>query len=109
MPIRAGLYRHRVEVQENNPTQDGTGQKIENWTTVWTFWASINPIKGKQFIDGGQVKRTELMHIIETRYQPKLTERHQLLVDRTREFEIHELINVDEREITHKIEALEIR
>ena len=107
--VHAGQLRHLVEVQENNPTQDATGQKIANWSTIWSFWAAVEPKRGKQFVDGGQVKRTEGTFIITGRFQTGLTERNRLLVDGDRPMEIHWHDNDDEREIMSTIEAREIR
>ena len=106
--IRAGKLRHSVEVQENQPTQDATGQEIENWVTVAKVWARIHPKKGREFIDSDQLKATEVTHMIDFRYLPLLTTKHRLFVDKARAFEIDQALNEDEREIMHNIRAKEI-
>ena len=108
MPTRAGLLRHLVEVQENNPTQDAAGQEIESWSTIAKVWARIHPVKGKEFIDSDQLKATEVTHTIVFRYLPILTTKHRLFVDKARAFEIDQALNDDEREIMHNVRCKEI-
>ncbi len=108
MTIRAGRFRHLVEVQENNPVQDAAGQEIENWSTVAKVWARIHPTKGKEFIDSDQLKATEVTHMIEFRYLKLLTTNHRLFVDKSRNFEIDQALNEDEREILHRVRCKEI-
>lgn len=108
MTIQAGNLRHLIELQENNPTTDAAGQKIANWTTYATVWGRIKPRKGREFINAQQLKTSETTHEIEIRYHPLLTTKHRMFVDRSRDFEIDSILNMDEREIKQLVMAKEI-
>lgn len=51
-----GQKRHRLTVQEPVRTQDPTtGELVAVWTTVATVWASIEPIRGRELLQGEQI------------------------------------------------------
>lgn len=53
--MRAGLMRHRVELDEPIVSRDDTGDEIITWVTRATVWASIRPLKGRELNSGNQI------------------------------------------------------
>ena len=47
--MRAGDLRHIITVQYPVETQDSVGQPIATWTMLFTTWAAIEPISGREF------------------------------------------------------------
>lgn len=47
--MRAGWLRHRVVVQEKNVTRNDYGEEIVAWTNVATLWASVEPVRGREY------------------------------------------------------------
>lgn len=55
--MRAGRLRRRVTIQQNpSPTQDTFGAEEESWSDVDTVWAAVEPLSGREFMDGKQLK-----------------------------------------------------
>ena len=44
-----GDLRHRVTVQRPIETQDSEQETVEKWETIGTYWASIKPLRGREF------------------------------------------------------------
>jgi SPP1 family predicted phage head-tail adaptor len=40
--VDAGKLNRRIQIQTQTTTQDGFGQPLEAWATVYTCWASID-------------------------------------------------------------------
>ena len=51
--MRAGDYRHRVEVQSKSATVDAVGQEIPSWATVGTYWAKVEHATGREYLAQG--------------------------------------------------------
>lgn len=47
---KGGLLRDRLDFQTFAPTQDDTGQVIENWNTVQTVWGQIMDLSGREYL-----------------------------------------------------------
>lgn len=113
--VTPGKMRHRVNLKENNPTTDAAGQEIANWVTYDTVWASIMPVKGREYINADQLKTSETTHRIMVRWHKLLTTKHRIYVDtsgaptlRNRAFEIDSILNIEEREIMQQVMCKEI-
>lgn len=39
MMVRAGRMRHRITIQQNDPTQDASGELDDSWSEYATRWA----------------------------------------------------------------------
>jgi len=93
--MRAGRMRHRVTVQNNAKTQDAAGAKVDNWTDQFTVWASIEPLKGEEYL-AGRAQAQKVTHRVEMRYRSGVTAEKRLkFVDResvTRYLEIEDVI-----------------
>lgn len=71
--MRAGKLRHRVVIQENQPTRDGDGAELDNWVTVATVWAAIRPLTGgERFVTTADQVVAEASTRIELRYRSGL-------------------------------------
>ena len=52
--MQAGKLRHRVELQRATVTADSHGDQVKAWTTLRTVWASIEPLSGREYLQGAQ-------------------------------------------------------
>jgi SPP1 family predicted phage head-tail adaptor len=94
--VRSGLLRHRIEIQQDLGGQDPvTGEPLEAWTTIYTVWAHIVPLSGRELFQAQQVM-PEVSLRIETRYLPDMTPKHRLKY-RTRLFGVEAIIDIDFR------------
>ena len=46
--MKAGDLRKRIQLQQRSSSQDGFGQQLTSWTTLFTSWAEIEPVSGAQ-------------------------------------------------------------
>jgi SPP1 family predicted phage head-tail adaptor len=66
--MRIGRFRHRIELQQNTPTQDDDGSRIDNWTTVATVWGELLEIRGREYL-AAEEAHSELNAKIRIRYR----------------------------------------
>jgi SPP1 family predicted phage head-tail adaptor len=76
--MRAGLLRHRVQVQSPTGTQDEYGQAVLGWTTLGARWASVEPLMGREMWQAQQVQ-ADTTHKVTLRYFDGLTPRYRLV------------------------------
>lgn len=56
--IPAGKLRHKVTIQSKSATKDGTGQRIDSWSTLATVRANIKPARGSEKLVGtGEIEQ----------------------------------------------------
>ena len=60
--------KHRIKVQSNTLTADGTGGFTSDWTTVSTLWAVVRPKSGREIFTQGQ-DQSKVTHEVIIRYQ----------------------------------------
>ena len=66
--MRAGSLQHRVEIQhQTGTTRSAIGEEIPSWTVFAIRWASIEPLRGNEFISL-RMQGSELTTRIKTRY-----------------------------------------
>lgn len=53
--MEAGKLRHRVEIQYKVVTQNSYGEEEITWTELATVWAAVEPLSGREFLEGRQV------------------------------------------------------
>ncbi len=70
--MRAGRLNKRVTIETLTETVDGSGQAIKSWSEFARPWASIDPINGREYFSGNQVKETMTVKI-KIRYQSGIT------------------------------------
>ena len=78
MEMTVGLLRHRVAIQQRDTTLDAFGQRAQTWTTLYTIWAAIEDISGKELIASMAIN-TELSTHIFMRFRAGITTAHRVL------------------------------
>lgn len=48
--MRSGWLRHRVTIQEKVVTRDAYGEEDFTWRDTSTVWASVEPMRGREFL-----------------------------------------------------------
>lgn len=97
--------RHRITIQSITEVSDGQGGKTENWSTVATVWARIEPVSSRErlYSDKLEYQRT---HKIAIRYRSDITNDMRILFN-GRYFQIKSVYSPDEREAYTFIDAEE--
>ena len=70
--MKIGDLRHRVTIQEKAVTIDAYGGEVVTWSTVATVWAAVEPLSGREFLEGRRLEN-EINHRIRIRYREGLT------------------------------------
>ena len=52
--MRAGKLRHRVDILEKSATRNEFGEEVIQWAVQETFWAAIEPLTGREYLDARQ-------------------------------------------------------
>ena len=61
--MEVGLFRHRIAIQQRDATKDAYGQAAQTWTTLYTTWAGIEDISGKELIAAMAINSELSTHI----------------------------------------------
>lgn len=97
-----GQLRHRVSLDAYGQGPDGDGGYEEGWTPLDppTVWAAIEPATTQNLegVTGGVAVRAVATHVVTMDFHPALTISSRV-VFRGREFQIHAIQNVDERDV----------
>lgn len=94
--VNAGSLRHPVQIQRPVDVTDGFGAAgQQNWETIATVWAAIEPASAREFVTAQQMA-AEVNTLIRIRYFPGITPKMRVLYG-TRWFDIQGIIDVDER------------
>ena len=96
--MRAGKLRHRVVIKEKVVSRDGYGEEDVTWTAVDTVWASIEPLRGREFLESRQ-EQADVSHRVRMRYQGSIVPTMRVLYG-TRVFEVVSVVNPVERDIS---------
>lgn len=81
--MNAGKLRRRVAIQKDKGPTDPpapSGETVERWETVDTVWASIEPLRAREFFDAAQTK-ADTTHLVRLRYSSltkTLTAKHRI-------------------------------
>ena len=70
--MKIGSMRHRVTIQYKVTTIDGYGGESITWTDLLTCWAAVEPLSGREFLEGRRLEN-EINHRIRIRYREGLT------------------------------------
>ncbi len=65
--MRAGTLRHSVEIQRASETREADGGITPKWRTIAHRYASIEPLKGREFWSAQQVN-SAVTHKIKLRF-----------------------------------------
>ena len=108
--IDPGKMRHLVNVQVYNRNVDSHGDVRDdvedNWQTVRTIWAAIDPVSGREFYEADQ-SQSQVTHKVRCRFFPGLTT-EQRLVYHGRTLEIVSVIDWEMRHESYLIMAKEL-
>ena len=93
-PLRAGDLRHVIVFQEPIATQSGVDTVI-TWQNFETVRASIEPLRGREFIEA-QAVNTELTIRIKCYYVANLNPKMRILNKLTRDvYKILSIVNIE--------------
>ena len=70
--MKAGQLDQRVTVERFSRTEDELGQPIESWAPLFTCWAAVEPLTGREFI-AAQAAQSEVTARIRMRFRPWMT------------------------------------
>ena len=71
--MRAGDLTERVTVERfTSTTYDELGQPIEAWAPLFTCWAAVEPLTGREYLAAGALL-SEVTARIRMRYRPGIT------------------------------------
>lgn len=101
----AGTMTKRVKFETPPTGQDEYGAPTTTWGTYGTFWASVEPLSGREFIQA-QAAQSELTHKITTRASGIVP--NMRAVYDSRVFEITAVLNQQERGALYVIMAKEV-
>lgn len=98
--MQISRLRHRVSLQRllpGSPAQDAGGVPDEQWTTLFTCWADVAPLRGRELVAAQQVA-SEVTGTVRIRYRSdfQLTSKDRVLFD-TRVYDVVSVVNHDER------------
>ena len=94
--MRTGKLRHRVELQKASFIVDDLGYHLEEWETVATAWAAIEPLKGEEHWQAASVQATTT-HRVTMRPPGVAVHPSNRLVFNGRIFEIEAVLDIEER------------
>lgn len=103
--MKTGELLQRLEIQSATSTRDVMGQPVVTWATSSTRWASIKSLNSREAYYSKTV-RPEVTHKIRMRYFSGLVAADRLK-EGSRIYDIGGIINVDERNISYEIDAIE--
>ncbi len=102
-----GKLRHRVILQQNNPSQDSEGVMTENWVNLATVWASIEPLQGRELL-AAQAIAAEASTRIRIRYREGITAAMRALYG-TRVLDIQTVLDPEEKHQELNLLCREVR
>lgn len=70
--MKAGDLDQRVTVERFTSTQDELGQPIESWAPLFTCWAAVEPLTGREYL-AAQAAVSEVTARIRMRFRPWMT------------------------------------
>lgn len=75
-----GDYRQRVTLERVTLTQDELGQPVNEWLTLGTVWAAVEPQAGREFVAAGALQ-SELTTKIRIRHRPGINSGDRVIHD----------------------------
>ena len=93
--MKAGQLRHRCWIKQPTHTNDGYGGITTAWGTVTVCWGSLEPLKGREWVESG-LENSEISGKFRMRHYSGVLPTMQLYFG-TRTFEIVSVIDPFER------------
>ena len=97
--MKAGDLDQRVTVERYTSTEDELGQPIQSWAPLFTCWAAVEPLVGREYL-AAQAAVSEVTARIRMRFRPWMTAQDRVIHNGTT-YNIVSLIDVrsDHREL----------
>lgn len=76
--MRAGELNQRVTIQSKASGQDSYGMPNGSWSTLATVWARVQPLLGREFMEGRQLE-AEVSTRVRIRYRTDVTPQMRLV------------------------------
>ena len=70
--MAAGKLRHRIVISQPAEVSDGAGGVTTTWSTLATVWGSVEPLRGREFLDAAGAQ-AEVSTRIKIRYRADVT------------------------------------
>ena len=104
--MKAGQLDQRVTVERYTSTEDELGQPIEAWAPLFTCWAAVEPLTGREYL-AAQAAVSEVTARIRMRFRPWMTAQDRVVHTGTT-YVIESLIDVrsDHRELVLMCKAV---
>lgn len=96
---------HRISIQRQSSAQDAAGQLVDSWTTTATIWASIVPLRGREYFNASG-ERATVTHQVFIYYGTDVVPRDRIVYG-SRILDIDDVFNVDERNMELKLMCTE--
>lgn len=93
--MRAGDLRQRVTINSKTATQDSLGAEVITWVEFATVWAAVEPVTGREFMDGRQIT-AEVTTLIRIRKMDGISPEMQVVFG-SKVYDILSVIHVEER------------
>lgn len=94
--MRAGPLRHRVTIQNKSVVQNTYGEEVITWTDFAAVWAAVEPLRGREFLEGKQIT-AEVSTRIRIRHRDGILPEMQVVFGSIT-YDIHSIIHIEERE-----------
>ena len=76
--MQAGKLDQRVTVERFSRTEDELGQPIETWAPLFTCWAEVSPLLGREYLAAAALV-SEVTARIRMRYRPGITSQDRII------------------------------
>ncbi|MBD3838835.1 MAG: phage head closure protein [Epsilonproteobacteria bacterium] len=97
--MRAGTLNKIIKIQKSTPVTNSLGEQKEHWSDVFVgVYASINPIKQSEKVEGKQLVASST-HVITIRFVTPISPKYRIKFG-DRLFSIDSVLNVGERDKT---------
>ena len=90
--MKSGDLDQRVTVERFTTTTDSWGQPIETWAPLFSCWAAVEPLTGREFI-AAQAAQSEVTARIRMRFRPWMTAQDRVIHNGTT-YGIESLVDV---------------
>lgn len=103
--MEAGKLRHKIDIQKFTTSKDSYGEDIKTWASFHKTYASVRPLRGKEYFDTQQIV-PEVDSKITMRYKSGIAPTMRVVWG-SRTYDIRSSTNPDERNIMLEILAVE--
>lgn len=93
--MKPGRLRHRITIQQKTTIVDQDGIPTETWAEFATVWASVEPLRGREYFQAAAVNAENMVRF-RIRYRAGIRPDMRIQYD-SRIFSINSVIDVDER------------